>query len=100
MVENTRRTDWRCCGYNRRFFHGETKSPGKEWKISRLNVGYQKADDYTVSLKRIEFALERVKLRERTRERAEVKEEEEEEEEKERARAMEKDDRKGRANEQ
>lgn len=37
----------------------------KEWKISRLNVGYQKADDYTVSLKRIEFALERVKLRER-----------------------------------
>lgn len=55
-----------------------------------MNVGYQKADDYTVSLKRIEFALERVKLRER--ERRGVKEEEEEEEGKERARGTEKDD--------
>lgn len=46
-------------------FMARRRAPGKEWKISRLNVGYQKADDYTVSLKRIEFALERVKLREK-----------------------------------
>lgn len=33
-------------------------------KISApFSAGYQKADDCTVSLKRIEFALERVKLR-------------------------------------
>lgn len=40
------------------------------WEIRRyrsgkspLNIGYQKADDCTLSLKRIEFALERIKLR-------------------------------------
>lgn len=32
-------------------------------KSPRFSAGYQKADDCTVSLKRIEFALERVKLR-------------------------------------
>jgi len=50
----------------------EAMSTGWERIISRLNVGYQKADDCTVSLKRIEFTLERVKLRRGN----EVKEEE------------------------
>lgn len=36
---------------------------GRSGKSPKLNAGYQKADDCMVSLKRIEFALERVKLR-------------------------------------